>query len=198
MKIIYRHKNRFTCIAVVSLFFLVCFTSACNENTTSSNDKSLSNEENDAPVESSIELDKSFIATAAKNNLEQIQLGQLAQLKGNIPQVKNLGMQIVKDNVFILKELQLIAGKKQITLPASLSPEAQAFYSDLINKEGVEFDKAYINKIVEDNKADIKKYKNIAKGAVDKEISIWVNLKLPILKMHLDSAFAFQTMILSN
>lgn len=198
MKIIYRYKNRFTSIAIVSLFFLVCFISACNENPTKVDDKTMSIEENDTPVESSIELDNSFIATAAKNNLEQIQLGQLAQLKGNMQQVKDLGMQIVKDNVFILKELQIIAGKKQITLPATLSAEAQAFYSNIVNKEGTDFDKEYINKIVEDNKADIKKYKYIARGAVDKDISHWVNLKLPILKMHLDSAFAYQAILLEN
>ncbi len=198
MKIINLCKNWLRLISLVSLFFLVCFLSACNDNPKSVNDKSLSKEENDVPVESSIELDTSFIANAAKNNLEQIQLGQLAQLKGNLEQVKNLGKQIAKDNIFILKELQLIAGKKQITLPASLSEEAQAFYSNLINKEGADFDKAYINKIVEDHKSDIKKYKNISKSAIDKEISQWANLKLPILKMQLDSAFTYQAILLDK
>ncbi len=174
----------------------MCFLSACNESPTSSNNSSLSDTENESPIKSSVESDSSFITTAAKVNLEQIQLGQLAQVKGNMQQVKDFGKHIEQDDISILKEIQLIAGKKQITLPASLSEEGQTFYSNLIKMEGAEFDKAYLNKVLDEYKAAIKKYKNMSKDALDKEISEWVNLKLPILKMHLDSALAYQSILL--
>ena len=196
MKIIYQYKKRAIWISYGSFIFLMYFLSACNEHPTSSKNKSLSSDVDNSYVKSSVEFDSSFITTAAKVNLEQIQLGQLAQIKGNMQQVKDLGKHIEQDDIAILKEIQLFAGKKQITLPASLSGDGQAFYSNIISKEGDEFDKAYLNKVLDEYNTAIKKYESMSKNALDKEISRWVNLKLPILKMHLDSALAFQTVLL--
>ena len=192
MKILLFAKNAFTGISIILSMMVVLTFSACNNNPKSEDTKEVANEHNDAKFENTKETDAQFLVNAAEMNLEEIQLGQLAQNKGSMAHVKELGLMMEKGHTGSLKEVQLLAGKKQITLPASLTNDGQLAYKKLVDKSGADFEKAYADMMVDHHKAAIKKFEAASTGATDLDIRAWAASMLTVLRTHLDSALTCQ------
>src|SRR5438477_5349180 len=70
-------------------------------------------------------LDRHYMKSSAAGDHFEIQGGKLAQAKGASAAVKKLGARLVKDHSKSLKELQKVAAKLHVTLPASPEPPMQ-------------------------------------------------------------------------
>lgn len=81
-----------------------------------------------------------FINKAADINLEEIQLGLLAQ-KRKSEQVKQLGKNDVAEHTKTLTELTELAKTKMVTIPTELSFDARAKYDQLNLLSDKAFDK---------------------------------------------------------
>jgi putative membrane protein len=132
--------------------------------------------------------DAAFAVEAAGGGMEEVQLGKLAVQKGSGQDVKDFGAMMVKDHSMGGDKLKAIAGGKNLTLPDSLSADAQKEMADLQSKNGTDFDKAYINMMVDDHKKDIKLFENEAKNGSDADIRGFADSNLHMLHMHLDAA----------
>jgi len=67
---------------------------------------------------------------------------------------------------------------------------------DLSKKTGKDFDKAYMDMMVDDHKEDVDKFKNAAAQDVkDTAVKAFAAKSVPILQKHLDSAQAIQQSI---
>lgn len=192
MKILLFAKNAFAGISIILSMMAVLTFSACNNNPKSEDTKEVAKEHNDAKFENTKETDAAFLVNAAEMNLEEIQLGQLAQNKGSMAHVKELGLMMEKGHTRSLKEVQLLAGKKQITLPASLTNDGQLAYKKLVDQSGADFEKAYADMMVDHHKAAIKKFEAASTGATDLDIRAWAASMLTVLRTHLDSALTCQ------
>jgi putative membrane protein len=71
------------------------------------------------------EKDIQFLVSVVRINLEEIKLGQLAQQKGNLADVKDLGKMMVDDHTKAQSDLTALAMKKSITIPTTLDSNAQ-------------------------------------------------------------------------
>lgn len=185
-------KNAFAGFLIILSLMVVLTFSACNNNPKSEDTKEVATEHNEAKFENTKETDAQFLVNAAEMNLEEIQLGQLAQYKGSMAHVKELGRMMEKGHTSSLKEVQVLAGKKQISLPASLTNDGQLAYQKLVEKTAADFEKAYADRMVDSHKAAIKKFEAASTGATDLEIRAWAASMLPLLRTRLDSALTCQ------
>jgi len=132
-----------------------------------------------------LKTDADFATAAADGGMMEVALGKLAVDKGVSPSIKKLGAMMVKDHAKANDELKAAAAAKNITLPALMSEKCQKKLSDLSEKKGVDFDKAYADLMVSDHKEDIDEFKKEADKGMDAQLSTWAKGKLPILEHHL-------------
>ena len=138
------------------------------------------------------ENDAKFLVDAAEINLEEIQLGQLAQSNSSMTEVKDLGKMMETEHASALKDLQALAAKKQISLPASLTNDGQDAYKKLNDKKGMDFDKKYCDMMVKGHKDAIDKFEKASTDATDADIKTWATSMLPALRNHLDHSMMCQ------
>jgi putative membrane protein len=138
------------------------------------------------------EKDAQFLVKAAEINLEEVKLGQLAQQKSMVNDVKELGQMMEKDHSQSLNDLTILAKKKSMTIPTIPSQDAQAAYENLIKKSESTFDKDYCNMMVSGHRGAIAMFEKESKESSDADIRQWAIETLPHLRMHLEHAIACQ------
>jgi putative membrane protein len=94
---------------------------------------------------------------------------------------------MVTDHSKANDELKALAHKLNITLPDSISSDESKTRDDLAKKSGADFDKDYVNDMVDDHKKDVKAFEDAAKNCKDSDLKAFANKTLPTLKMHLEA-----------
>jgi len=130
--------------------------------------------------------DKDFVMEAADAGLMEVKLGQLAMTNGESDEVKTLGKHMIDDHSKANNELKALASKKAVTLPETLTADAQKTYDDLSKKKGADFDKEYAHLMVKDHKKVIGKFKHEAEKGTDADLKSWASKTLPTLEHHLE------------
>lgn len=129
--------------------------------------------------------DAEFAVAAADGGMLEVALGKLAEKKGTTNSVKKLGTQMVTDHSKANMELKALAADKHIVLPENMSDKCQKKVSDLTEKNGKDFDKAYADLMVSDHKDDIDDFKKESEKGNDAQFSAWAKNKVPVLEHHL-------------
>jgi len=136
----------------------------------------------------SSEKDAAFMVEAAGINLEEIKLGELAQERGTIADVKDLGKMMVDEHTKAQNNLQTLADSKSISLPASLTEDGQDAWDKLSDKTGKDFDKEYCDMMVDGHEKAIKKFEKASTDSDDPDIRNMASNMLPSLRTHLEHA----------
>ena len=139
--------------------------------------------------------DLKFAAAAARINVAQIELGQIASEKGSNPEVKSFGALMATDYKPTAAKLQEIAARERITLPASFMARDQSLKVKVENLKGDRFDRAYIKAMVKDQKQDVKLFQKEAGKGSDPQIKGFASECLPVLQSHLEKAKAAQAAV---
>ncbi len=168
--------------------------SSCKDDAKPENTKTVAEEHNDAKFNSNDEKDAQFLVNAAEINLEEIELGKLAQSKSTVGDVKDLGKMMEDAHTKAQSDLAGLAKKKSITIPASITDKGQQAYNKLNEKEGNKFNKEYCDMMVDGHKDAISKFEKVIAESNDQEIKDWANAMLPGLRTHLDHAITCQKM----
>jgi predicted outer membrane protein len=105
--------------------------------------------EADRAREARSDTDK-FIEKAALANMAEIQLGQLAETRAQSPEVKAFAQMMVTDHTKALDELKQAAGTA--TIPSALDKKHQKLHDKLSKLSGAEFDKKYMEAMVDGHK----------------------------------------------
>lgn len=178
----------------VTLFAALSFSLASCKNDKPADTEEAAEESNEAKfdnVDESKEKDSEFLVDAAELNLAEIQLGKLAQRSTNTD-VKAHGKMMEDEHTKAFNELKVLAEAKGITIPMSVTEDGMEEYNKLNDKKAVDFDKAYIDMMVDGHKDAISKFEKIAQESNDAEIKDWAMKTLPALKMHLDHTTVIQ------
>jgi putative membrane protein len=130
---------------------------------------------------------KDFVAEAATGGMMEVELGNMAQQKAKSQQVKDFGKMMVDDHTAANNNLKDVASKKNIDVPASVTDDQKKDMDKLSKKSGADFDKAYVNMMVEDHKKDISAFKKASGDVGDNDIKNFITTTLPTLQKHLDS-----------
>lgn len=132
--------------------------------------------------------DQDFAVNTAIAGMTEIQVGQLAEQKGVSKDVKDYGAMMVKDHTEAADKLKAIAARKNITLPSTLTPDAQKNIDDLQKEGGKKFDKDYLSMMVSDHKKVISAFEDESKNGTDADIRAFADSTLHTLHKHLDEA----------
>src|SRR6185436_5915708 len=142
-----------------------------------------------AKAESTTTLTKkeiSFMIDAAEGGMAEMRMGDLAQQKGQSPEVKQFGQRLVTDHGKANDELKQLAQKKGVTLPSQMADKHQKAIDKLTSSS--DFDKQFKDMAVKDHKKDIKEFEKAEKKCEDADLKAWITKTLPTLQEHLRMA----------
>jgi putative membrane protein len=121
--------------------------------------------------------DRDFMMEAAKGGMEEVEMGKMAEQKGQSAEVKKVGQTMVTDHSKANNELMALAAKKGVKLDTSHKMNEKM--------GGSNFDQEYLADMVKDHQKDIAAFENEAKNGTDPDIKSWARKTLPTLKKHL-------------
>jgi putative membrane protein len=175
---------------VVLLVSFILTTAACKNKV--SKNAVVIDKDNVKFINSPTDYDTQFLITAAEMNLEEVILSTLAQEKGTITLVKELGKMIKEDHQKALEELNELAKTKTITVPTAINDKGNEDYKNLNKNSGKDFDKAYSNMMVTMHKNAIVLFESASTDVTDPHIKKWALDALPVLHHHLEQAISCQ------
>jgi putative membrane protein len=86
------------------------------------------------------------------------------------------------------QELMDIAKDMKLGVAAGLSREYRALLARLFKADGADFDRAYMNHMVEDHEKDVAEFEHYAKHGRDERLREFARKTLPTLREHLKMA----------
>lgn len=132
--------------------------------------------------------EESFLKTAAQGNQAEIALGQLAERKAFSPEVKQFGAKMVQDHQKAGEEVKQLASKEGVQLPMQISDKQKRKQQELSQLSGKDFDRAYIQYMLQDHKKEVNEFEQNGLQLQDKDVKQWASGTLPVLKQHLQQA----------
>jgi putative membrane protein len=131
--------------------------------------------------------DAKFATSAAAGGIAEIELSKLAKQKTSDAQIKKFAEMMVKDHSKAGDSLMEIAKKENITLPAAMDADHQKKYDDISKLTGTDFDKAYVNLMVDEHKGALQLMQDEAKNGKDPALAAFAGKTAAVVQMHLDA-----------
>lgn len=131
--------------------------------------------------------DAAFATAAANGGMAEVALGKLAQEKSTNAQIKSFGAMMVADHGKANGELMAIAKTKNITLPSTVDADHQKKMDDLSQKTGADFDKAYVDAMIDGHKKTLDLMQKEAKDGTDADLKAFAAKTAPTVQTHLDA-----------
>jgi putative membrane protein len=175
----------------------VCLLQACSGNKTASTSDSTAVKTDSSTTvvktdSAAVLPDTTFAVKAAVGGMAEVALGKMAAAKGADQQVKDFGNMMVMDHSKANAELKGIAQSKNLLLPAGLDAEHQAKSDSLSKLSGKEFDRAYVNFMVEGHKKTLGLMQSEASNGKDAELKAFAAKTAPVVQTHLDHILKIQ------
>jgi putative membrane protein len=136
-----------------------------------------------------------FMVKVADVGMTEVKLGGIAQDKAMNKRIKDFGEMMKRDHSQAGDELKSLARRKNVTLPDSVGSDHRKKIDNLEKKSGKDFDKAYIDMMVDGHQSTVNDFEKASNNTKDPDVKSWVDKTLPTLRMHLDSAKAIQKAI---
>jgi putative membrane protein len=134
--------------------------------------------------------DSAFVRLAGQSGQVELSLATMAQSKAKDPRVKAFAEQLVKDHQQANTELDALAAKKDVKIPAVA--DLQKTSKDRLDKlDGAAFDRAFVAQMVRDHTKAIADFTK-ALTSKDADVKAFVGKTLPTLKEHLRVAQQLQ------
>lgn len=135
---------------------------------------------------------ESFAKDAAQGGMAEVKLGQLAAKNAKDPELKKFGQMMVTDHGKANDELKALAAKKNYQLPTDIGSSNQSTYDKLSKLNGADFDKQYVDDMVDDHEADLKEFQRQADNGSDPDVKAFAAKGVTMIQKHLDAIKAIQ------
>jgi len=132
-----------------------------------------------------------FMKNAADGGLAEVEMGKLAAKNAENPEVKKFGQMMVDDHTKANNELKALAAKKNVTLPTDMG-SYKGDVDDMSKLKGADFDKEYVDHMVDDHEDDVAAFEKQANNGTDPDVKAFAAKCLPVLKKHLEAIKAIQ------
>jgi len=166
---------------------------SCKNENKEEDTKEVAEEKNEAKFQNSNKEDAEFLVDAAEFNLQQAELGKLTAVKSNSDDVKTFGKMMQEMYTTKMSDVNMVAVVKQISIPTSLTEDNKEDYNTLNKQDIQDFDKKYLESVVDDHKEAIDEYSSRMNKTNDADIKKWLTLELASLREHLDVAMTLQS-----
>jgi putative membrane protein len=134
------------------------------------------------------QADSSFVKDASEGGLAEVEIGQMAQEKGQSQAVKDFGARMVADHSKANDELKSIASREGLSIATSVGVKDEGLKLKLKALSGESFDKAYMSAMVDDHQKDVAAFQKEADSGTDPAVRSFAAKTLPTLKKHLAMA----------
>ncbi len=132
--------------------------------------------------------DRDFAMHAMTGGMMEVKLSQFAAEHATNPAVKQFAQRLVQDHSQANKELMTIAGKNQIQFPREMSKDHQEVWNRLTNLRGADFDRQFVQHMIQDHQRDIAQFEKESKDGQDPQLKAFAAKTLPTLREHLKLA----------
>jgi putative membrane protein len=132
--------------------------------------------------------DQTFLKNAAVGGLMEVELGRLATEKASSADVKQFGQRMVDDHGKANEQLATIAKQKNVDVATQLTGKGKADYDRLSKLSGEQFDRAYMQMMVQDHRKDVAEFRKESTSAKDADVKSFASQTLPTLEDHLKMA----------
>lgn len=129
-----------------------------------------------------------FIVEAARGSILEVELGQLAQEKAQMQEVKGYAQMLENDHQQANERLRNIAQQQNFTFPEMLADNQENLIEELREESGSDFDRAYMEKVLELHQKDIRKFENMQEEVQNPAIQAWITSTLTQLQQHKQQA----------
>ena len=177
-----------TLILIVALLATSFGFNSCTNTPKKEDTKEIAEEQNEPKRDATSEKDERFLVRAAEINLEEIQLGSLAQQRGTLADVKSMGKMMEDAHTKAMGEITGLASSTGIAIPTAPTDSAKDAYKKLSEKTGGDFDKEYCDMTVKGHKDAIDVFEKASNECDDAAIKSFAAGALPELRMHLTHA----------
>jgi putative membrane protein len=137
--------------------------------------------------------DKQFILDATTAILAEAAYSKTADALSPDVAVKALGHLMIQDFADMLAELTVLGQKHGIILPTEIEIKVVAANDALAKMKGKEFNRTFLQHIIDDHVAMIVLFDAESKVVTDDGLRAWVDKNRPKLQAHLDKAKELQT-----
>jgi putative membrane protein len=147
---------------------------------------------------------KNWLEDRMKDNMAEVKLGDVVAKRAMNADVKAYGKLMVQDHEKANAELKQIASKHHIEPPIDVGPDHAKVADELSEKKGADFDKAYIDSMIDDHQNVLEALEDrlVKSGddknptytpkktdnAFDTELNQWAANSAPVVRGHLDKA----------
>ena len=128
-----------------------------------------------------------ILSDALQGDMAEVQVGQLAQTKGNTEGVRNFGAMLAVDHSKAQAEALDVATSLGVVPPGVPKPEAKQEYDKLSQLSGAAFDSEFLRAMVEDHQKTIEEFQAEAKSGTGAAAKM-ASAQLPTLEKHLATA----------
>ena len=122
------------------------------------------------------------------SNQMEIEMGKLAQEKGQSKDVKSFGKTLVTDHTAADKKVVALAKQEKIDLATAMPPMKTDKMAPLKNAVGAEFDKAFATAMLEDHTKDVDEAKGARSVTTDAKLKALLDSTIPVLEKHRETA----------
>jgi putative membrane protein len=154
-----------------------------------------------------------FIEDVAAASVAEVRLGEMAADKAANPEIKDFGQLMIVDHSRANSELSQVAGSLGVRFPTELDPGHRSIGERLSRLDGMDFDRAYVDLMVERHadfigrlRARVASRRNSTQGADDGRSTVvgtsgsaaeqalgqWASKTLPTEERHLERARELQ------
>jgi putative membrane protein len=128
-----------------------------------------------------------FVKEAIQGNLAEVQMGKLAQQKGASDSVKQYGSRLADEHGKANRKAADLAKALKLKPPMQPNRKQTDAYEHLAKLSGSEFDREFVEHMVEDHEKDIDKYEKESKSS-NAQVAKYATDTLPTLRKHLEIA----------
>lgn len=133
-----------------------------------------------------------FLMEAARGDIAEVKMGELAQMKGQSEGVREFGKMLVEDHSKAGKKTAELAKDLGVIPPALPSAEQTQKHDALARLSGEEFDRQFTAEMVKGHQEEIAKYEKQAQSGNSKVADLAEDM-LPTLRTHLATAQRLQS-----
>jgi putative membrane protein len=133
---------------------------------------------------------KEFVEKAGTSGMAEVEMGELGVQKATNSQVKAFAKRMVADHTKANQELLTVSKGKGVQVPSSRTDTHKAMLEKLQQQDaGKNFDRDYMDHMVEDHKADVELFETAADDeTLDADLRGYAKRTLPTLRDHLTEA----------
>jgi putative membrane protein len=176
-------------VVLMAVFFFACEGKKDHANEDSNEAAAEAND--DKFQTNKAEDDADFVVKAVANNIAEIEIAQLGVQRSDNADIKAIGRDLENEHNKLLKNLQDLAAKKTISIPASGEDADRRKIEDLNKEDEIkDFNKEWCKELVDRHEDSIERFEKCLQNTADPDIKAFINESLPSMRSHLEKVKA--------